>query len=740
MTVGNNVYLQSSVVVSGGRLTSSGGAIIQTVAGNAATLDGSSQGTITNAGTFQDTNSSTTIIDGTLNNTGTVLVNSNGSTTDLRIADGTTLTGNGQLVLSDNGNNRVFGNANSGTETFTNLNNTISGAGQLGASASIEFINRKGGVVDANGTHSLVVSPTTNGVITTPNGGGFVNQGLMEATNTGGLVLNGGQFNNFGGTILAAGNGNNVDLQTGAVVSGGLLNTTGGGVVQTVTGQSATLDGSSQGAITNAGTFVGTNNSTTFLNGTINNTGSLLVASTGSTTDLRIANGTTLTGNGVVQLSDNGNNRIWGNANSGTEVLTNANNTITGAGQFGVSASIEFINQKSGVVDASGTNALVLTPTTNPGVVGAVGGGFVNQGLMEATNSGGLVFNGGQTNNKGGTIAAVGAGNNVDLQVGAVISGGLLTGSGGGIEQTVAGQAATLDGSSQGAITNAGTFRATNNSTTFLDGTINNTGTMLLNSTGSTTDMRIADGTTLTGGGVLVLSDNNNNRIWGATNSGAEVLTNANNTIEGAGQFGVSASIGIVNGGTIASTGAANALVIAPSISGSLAAGLLNQAGGVVESGAGSAGLVITQGSVNNQGTMQALDGSSLTYNPAVTNLNASGGTLTGGTWNAHRHRRGGDAVRHRRADHDRCSEYHHGRHRIGDAGVQLRQIHRHPEHLTTVASGGQLHVLSDRTTPQRDQCIANAGLVDLGGGTFTDQLQQQRLAVRLRHAEQLRG
>src|SRR4029077_2231789 len=122
-------------------------------------------------------------------------------------------------------------------------------------------------------------------------------------------------------------------------------------------------------------------------------------------------------GGGSVILSDNPNNRIWGATNSGAETLTNVNNTISGAGQFGAFNSIEFINQSAGVINAtSGSNALIISPTTNSTLVSANGGGFVNQGLLEATAAGGLVLRFGQFNNAGGTIQAVGSGNNVYLE------------------------------------------------------------------------------------------------------------------------------------------------------------------------------------------------------------------------------------------------------------------------------------------------------------------------------------
>src|SRR5439155_9919900 len=101
-----------------------------------------------------------------------------------------------------------------------------------------------------------------------PNGGGFVNQGLLEATAAGGLVLYGGQFNNNGGTIEAVGSGNNVYLENSVTISGGTLTDSGGGLIQTASGHVASLDGTSQGALTNAGTYQVTNNSATFLSGT----------------------------------------------------------------------------------------------------------------------------------------------------------------------------------------------------------------------------------------------------------------------------------------------------------------------------------------------------------------------------------------------------------------------------------------------------------------------------------------
>ena len=145
--------------------------------------------------------------------------------------------------------------------------------------------NQTGGVVDANATAEMILEP---------NSAGFTNQGTLEATNTGGLVLNGGQFNNNGGTILASGAGDNVYLQSNATISGGTLDGAGGGVVETASSQSVHLDGASQGTLTIEGNYIAHDNTSTYLSGAINLTGTLQAASAGNSTNLLLADGTTL--------------------------------------------------------------------------------------------------------------------------------------------------------------------------------------------------------------------------------------------------------------------------------------------------------------------------------------------------------------------------------------------------------------------------------------------------------------
>jgi Ca2+-binding RTX toxin-like protein len=93
------------------------------------------------------------------------------------------LKGGGQVLLSDSDRNVIF--AGSADTVLTNVDNTISGAGQLGA-GQMTLVNE--GLILASGIQTLVIDTGSN-VIT--------NSGTLEATGTGGLLVE-SNLNNFG--------------------------------------------------------------------------------------------------------------------------------------------------------------------------------------------------------------------------------------------------------------------------------------------------------------------------------------------------------------------------------------------------------------------------------------------------------------------------------------------------------------------------------------------------------------
>jgi hypothetical protein len=114
------------------------------------------------------------------------------------------------------------------------------------------------------------------------------------------------------------------------------------------------------------------------IGGTIDNSGTIALGSTGDETDLEIlVRGATLTGGGEVTLSDNGQNVIFGGEASA--VLDNVDNQVSGAGQLG-GGTLTLHNE--GLIDATGSNALVIDTGTNM---------ISNTGMLEAEGAGGLV-------------------------------------------------------------------------------------------------------------------------------------------------------------------------------------------------------------------------------------------------------------------------------------------------------------------------------------------------------------
>ncbi|MBR1161990.1 immunoglobulin-like domain-containing protein, partial [Bradyrhizobium elkanii] len=142
-------------------------------------------------------------LSGIIHNTGTISLGSTGSETDLRLIEhGISLEGGGQMLLSDNIGNVVSGAVSD--VTLTNVDNTISGAGQLGA-GTMTLINQS--TIVATGANALEIDTGENAVI---------NSGTLEATGPGGLVIDSAVTNSGllwanGGNIIA-----NHDVSGGA--------------------------------------------------------------------------------------------------------------------------------------------------------------------------------------------------------------------------------------------------------------------------------------------------------------------------------------------------------------------------------------------------------------------------------------------------------------------------------------------------------------------------------------------
>ena len=206
---------------------SAGNAVITLGNGQTITLSGVDAGSLTaadfifdqtpvtdNAGSMAINDGAMLPLSGVVNNTGTIALNATGDETDLElIQHGITLQGGGQLTLSDSSANVILGTDPS--VTLTNVDNTISGAGQLGE-GQMTLVNE--GTIDATGTNALVIDTGSN-VIT--------NAGTLEATGAGGLIVNSAVDNS--GSLWA--NGGNLTI-SGAVTGDGSATISGAATLE----------------------------------------------------------------------------------------------------------------------------------------------------------------------------------------------------------------------------------------------------------------------------------------------------------------------------------------------------------------------------------------------------------------------------------------------------------------------------------------------------------------------------
>ncbi len=187
---------------------SSGDAVITAGVGETITLHGVNPESLTaadfvfnqtpvieNAGTMTVSDGATLPLDGTIDNTGAIALNGSGDPTELQIVGaGLTLEGAGQIILSDSTSNEIVGTTT--TTTLTNVDNTISGVGQIGSGdGNLTLVNEIQGTIEAN---------VAGGILTIDTGHGITNDGILEATNGGVLQID-DPVNGSGSAIIDGG-------------------------------------------------------------------------------------------------------------------------------------------------------------------------------------------------------------------------------------------------------------------------------------------------------------------------------------------------------------------------------------------------------------------------------------------------------------------------------------------------------------------------------------------------------
>ena len=509
----STVILDNSVSITGGTLTTSGAGLFEITSGQQASLT-----SLTTSGTLNVLNNGELNTNGTIVNNGTISLIGTGNNTFLYAPTSTTLNGTGSVVMTSTNGDYTGIIQTAGGMTLTN-NETISGWGTIEDGT---FVN--------NGT---INSNQNGGLITLQSFSAATNTKTMEATNGGTLALNGSNWTNTGGTISAA-TGSSVELYNDVSITGGTLSTSGTGQFYVPNGNQANLT-----TLTTAGAINVQNNGELNINGTITNNGIITLAGTGNNTYLYAPTSATLAGTGSVVLTGSGANYTGIIDTNGGQTLTN-DETISG---WGTIENGTFVN--NGVVNANQSGGLIVYQ----GLTGT------NTKTMEATNGGNLAFNGTTwTQAATGTIAAQ-AGSTVELYNNASITGGTLSTAGTGFFYTPNGNISYLAN-----LTNNGTFNIQNNGQTQLTGTLTNNGSFNLQGSGNNTYLEINGAVTLKGTGVIDLGGTCNtcDFIYG---QGSTPTLTSFNTIEGAGNLG-SGNMGFTNDGTLNANSAGQAIII----------------------------------------------------------------------------------------------------------------------------------------------------------------------------------
>ena len=259
-----HVDLHNGTTIVGGTLETSGtNAVIQTSNASESYLDGSQSGNPVNlAGHVLVVDNSTLELIGTINNTGEITVSANpiNGGAGLIISGDVTLEGGGHVTLTNNSDNSIGADPllPAYQSELINVDNVIAGAGDIG----VAVVNQANGIIDANDSTPLIFGSAY----------GMTNDGLMEATHTGTLIISSVYFglDNTQGTI-EAGQGSTVGLENSTTITGGLVTVMKGAMFEAEGFGPDTVTGA---LVTNAGT-VGAEGGNLTIIGNVTNTGTL---------------------------------------------------------------------------------------------------------------------------------------------------------------------------------------------------------------------------------------------------------------------------------------------------------------------------------------------------------------------------------------------------------------------------------------------------------------------------------
>ena len=505
------------------------------------------------------------------------------------------------------------------------------GAGQLGVNQTIFVINN---VFSANAgtTLSIDVAGGSGGVGAGNGVGANLNSGLLNNSTiqaTGGSILSfeSGLYENAANGVIQALSGSTVNLNNDARILNGFLTSVGSGVIN--------AHGVSQ-YLTNvtltAGSLLDVNNDDLRLNTSFVNNGTLRIANGSRLIDETGA--LTITGTGTIVLDNSANYaQIFGG-----QITFGSGQTIVGSGQLGVNQTIITNNNLFSVGGGGGLDIDVSGGNGGVGVGNGVGtntaSGLLNNGVIQATGASTLSFESGLYENAvGGVIQAL-AGSTINLNNDSRILNGALTS-----DATSIINAHNASQYLTNVTLTAGSVIDVNNDDLRLNTVFTNNGTLRISNAS-----RLIDETgalTINGAGTIIL-DNSGNY---AQLYGGAITLGVGEAVRGSGQLGTNQTV-ITNNGLISGdilnhnlsidvSGGNSGVGQGNGVGTNTSSGLLNT--GTIQAANGSA-ISFESGLYENaaNGVIQALSGSTVNLNNDSRILGGSLTSVGSGVINAH--------------------------------------------------------------------------------------------------------
>jgi hypothetical protein len=596
-----------------------------TITGNAGTSENAGSIFIGDFTAGEDTNFN---IGGTFDNSGYIELDGSGYASQSPriggasitiLAGGATLEGGGQIALLGGVITGAAGGA-----TLTNVDNTISGFGNIGdGSDDLTLVNKANGVIDGDNI-SMTLDTGSNLI----SNAGTIEASFLSAVNILSPITSAGTLQAISHARLnveaSLDNFGTVAVSDGSSLMVGGVTTNYG----TIAAESLS-DGTIQTNVDNYGVLEATAGGTLELLSDVDSTGSLLaqdgnvivVGAASGSGQAQIADGI-LEYDGLSSLATNFDTGAVGGLKlahsaefSGTVTgfapgdyydlmdigysqttsmsimyVSNAANTggtlyVSGGGNNAAISMAGQYTTGSFFASSDGNGGTYISETMQVHWLSAVSGVFDNSANWDS----GLVPNSADdvfltasgedytvtvTSSSAQSVNSVSVGADATLAIGVMGDSSTFTIANGTEFGSILGQVAVTDGSELA-----------------LHFQVQNSGVITLNSTGDDTTLSIIGTTTLEGGGQVVLSDSENNIITGATANAS--LINVDNTISGSGLLG-DGQLTLVNSGEITASGEMNPLVI-------------NTEGNVVINNGtleatGAAGLVIENTTVDSSG------------------------------------------------------------------------------------------------------------------------------------------